>query len=372
MSNTLETKTIEQLNTALLSYNSHMCDIPDIFTVLGEHLLGMTQTEFCGAFRALQNIIVDIYNYLRENPQIIGLVKPDKKTGELSVQTSQHISCVKKLLYVIGRFSEIEETSLVIEMGLLMNAYMTYYSNCSVELAVALNEYSKDKQDKFFDTKQMRSVFDCLEEFGFEFDGLNKENNAKIAVKYPENPSILKVLKAFSLLNICRVSFGFDFTKLNYRVFAHETGAKIPLEDLYSFNMLSDAHKEFLSCLNEAMTSIGSDYGECASGWYHGTQPCQYIYKNKVRIMQNVENGLMPYVVVRFGKKADKVIEFIESLPDEYKGNNGRCSGCRKGDCSNRVIASSADKKYALCKVAWWSFPPTVDAVPYIIGAYKI
>ncbi len=50
MANTLETKTIEQLHTALVSYNSYMCEIPDSFPVLPEYLHGLTETEFCRAF----------------------------------------------------------------------------------------------------------------------------------------------------------------------------------------------------------------------------------------------------------------------------------------------------------------------------------
>ncbi len=369
MANTLETKTIDQLYTALRSYNSYMCEIPNSFTVLDEHLQGLTQSAFCSAFQFLENKVIDIYDFLYDHPESIGLVKPDKKTGELRLQTSQHISCVKKLLYTIGRFSEIKKNSLVVEMDSLMNAYMTYYTNCSVKLSDTTNEYRKDKQDKFFISKHMKLVFECLERFGFCIDGIEKEN---VTVNFPEYPAVLKVLKAFSALNICRVSFGFDFTKFNYRVFAYGADEKIPLRDLYSFNMLSDAHKEFLSRFNEAMTAIGSNYGECASGWYYGTLPCQYIYKNKIRIMQNAENGLMPYVVVRFGKKADKVVAFIESLPEEYRGSNGRCVGCKKGECANRVVANSTNKRYVLCKVAWWNFPPVIEAIPYIIAAYQI
>ena len=42
MRNTLETKTIDQLHTALVSYNSYMCDIPETFPVLPEYLYGLT------------------------------------------------------------------------------------------------------------------------------------------------------------------------------------------------------------------------------------------------------------------------------------------------------------------------------------------
>ena len=374
MANTLETKTPEQLTAALQSYNSYMCEIPASFTVLDEYLHGLTANEFCGAFKALQEIVTDIYEYLRENPQAVGLVKTDKKTGELKVQTSQHISCVKKLLYVIGRFSTLKENTLTVYMENLMNAYMTYYPNISVELAETINEYDIEKQRKFFEAKHMRSVFACLEKFGFEIDGLDAE---KIVVCYPENPPVMTVIKAFATPRVCRISFGFDFTKFNYRVFAHKTDAALPLEDLYSFQLLSNEHKKFLQALNQAMNAAGASYGECADGWYNGTLPCQYIYRNKVRVMQNIEGGLNPYVVGAAGKQRDKQkpkrIKYIETLPDEYQDIVAKCGFCRKGkDCDWRYIFSGKEKKHAKCVGGWWYFPPTKVAVPYIVEAYKI
>lgn len=371
MANTLETKTVEQLLAALQSYNSYMCDIPEQFPVFDEYLHGITVPEFCSAFKLLQKIVTDIYTYLYDNPQSVGLVMADKKIGELKVQTSQHISCVKKLLYTIGRFSKLGGNILNIPMELMINAYMTYYPNCSVELAETLNLYDVDKQNKFFETKHMRSLFECLSTFGFVIDGLNS-NLGSLQFSYPDNPAVIIALKAFSSPNICRSSFGFDFTKFNYRIFAHPSNAKIPLEDLYSYNLLSDENKHFLSMLNKTLNDLGADYGECESGWYHGTLPCQYIYRNKVRIMQNIESGLIANVVVRFGQKVDRMAKFIESLPEKYHDRIAKCGSCRKGDCNHRIPVATAGKKYMICNIAWWGFPPSVEAVPYIVGAFKI
>jgi hypothetical protein len=381
MANTLETKTPEQLTAALQSYNSYMCEIPDNFTVLDEYLNGLTTVEFCGAFIVLQKIVIDIYKYLIENPQAVGLVKKNKKTGELEIQTTQHISCVKKLLYTIGRFSTLESNSLIIDINELMNAYMTYYPNISVELSEKINEYDKNKQSKFFESKNMRSVFLCLEKFGFELNGIDTDINKinSITIRYPKQPFVINVIKAFALPRVCRISFGFDFTKFNYRVFAHKSDEIVPLEDLYSFHLIPNEHKKFLSVLNQALNEIGADYGECESGWYNGTLPCQYIYKNKVRILQNVENGLMPHVVMwQRGKpeivikKPAKVIDLFKLLPDKNRNIIGKCHGCTKGECGRRNIVSANDKKYVVCAGGWWGFPPEVDVVPFIVKAYKI
>jgi len=372
MSNTLETKTIDQFHTALESYNRYMCGIPERFPVLPEYLHGLTETQFCHAFAQLEKIMTDIYTYLNEHPESVGLTVRDKKTGEWKVQSSQHISCVKKLLYVIGRHGVPDGDSLHLYMNTLMNAYMTYYPNCSVELSETVKEFEKDKQDKFYTSRHLHEIFDLLGRFGFTAEDSDTLEPPALKIRYPGNPAVLTVLHAFTQARICRISFGFDFTKCNYRVFAHPADGKLPLCDLYSYQLLPEENKAFLSALNDELEKIGTTYGECAGGWYHGTLPCDYNYKNKVRILQNMESGLVPHVVLRFGKKAEKMGTFIESLPEEYKGLVQKCRGCRKGECDHRIPVTADGKKQLICNVAWWYFPADMKAIPYIAAAYRI
>ena len=384
MANTLETKTPEQLSGALRSYNDYLCDVPNGFDVLEEYLGEVERHEFCRAFKALRDIVADIYDCLRDSPQEIGLVKINKKTGEAAVQTSQHISCVKKLLYAIGRFSELESDSLNIRMDSLMNAYMTYYPNSSVELASSINVFDADRRNKFFESKHIRPVFRILERFGFAVDGAGDEayeDAATLKIRYPQLPSVINAMKSFALPEICRASFGFDYAKFNYRVFAHPKAAKLPLADLYSFQLLPDGHKRFLARLNQVMEEeTGADYGECESGWYNGTLPCQYIYQNKLRVLQNIENGCMPAIVITSGMKTEKIlqktgkyIEYFKSLPDGCR-SAVRCRGCKKGDCEGRIAIAADDRKHAMCvgKGAWWVFPPKEEYIPLIVKAYKL
>jgi len=382
MRNTLEFRTPEELTIALQTYNSHICEIPDNFTVLDEYLHGLTVDEFCGAFKKLQKIITDIYDFLTENLQTVGLLKTDKKTGELKVQMQHNISCVKKLLYTIGRFSTLESDSLIVRIDEFMNAYMTYYFNYSVELAETLKEHDIAKQNKFFESNYIRSVFGCFERFGFEIKGLaeKRENISDITISYHDLPAIIKVIKSFSMPRICRISFGFEFTKFNYRVFSHASTAKLPLEDLYTFQLLSDENKDFLSQLNQAMAEAGVNLSEYQTeGW--GT----YVYSNKGRITQK-ENSLSPSVMPITGytandfsekacKKLPKIESFVESLPDKYINAVGKCRECKGAqakDCWRRYAVTAKDKKYFICNNAWWTFPPEIDAIPYIVRAYKI
>ena len=85
MSNTLETKNIDQLHTALVSYNSHMCEIPSAFPVLPEYLCGLTEPEFCEAFVQLEKIMAAVYDHLNKHPESVGLTVRDRNTGEWKV-----------------------------------------------------------------------------------------------------------------------------------------------------------------------------------------------------------------------------------------------------------------------------------------------
>lgn len=78
-SNTLNYNTVEELRFAIKSYNSYMAEIPDEFTVLEEHLNGLTQRQFCIAFKALRDIVVHIYADLEKQPEAIGLLAFNKK-----------------------------------------------------------------------------------------------------------------------------------------------------------------------------------------------------------------------------------------------------------------------------------------------------
>jgi len=380
MRNTLKFETLQELTIALESYSRLLCEIPNHFTVLDEYLHGLAVDEFCGAFKKLQMIISEIYDDLVKDPQTVGLVKADKKTGELKTQMQHNISCIKKSLYVIGHFSTLKSDALVIPMDELMDAYMTYYFNYSVALADTIKKHDNDKQLKFFKTKYVRAVFGLYEKFGFEIKGLDGtyENFSNITISYPGMPSIITVIKAFAMPRICKIGFGFDFTKLNYRVFSHASTAKLPIADLYTFQLLSADDKAFLLRLDEALADAGVSRNEHQHEGYS-----TYVYGNvRFRVTQNDENKLYPTVPLIVGKtpeqvrrKTPKIEKYIESLPEKYIGAVGICKGCQGSkttECWRRFAVNAKDKNYFICNNAWWGFPAELDAIPHIVGAYKI
>jgi len=380
MRNTLEFNTPEELTVALQSYNSSMCEISTSFTILDEYLYGLAVDEFCYTYKYLQRIVTYIYDYLIRNPHEVGLVRADKKTGELKTQMQHNVSCVKKLLYVIGHFSTLESDSLIIRMDELMDAYMTYYFNYSIALAETVKKHDRDKQNKFFETKYVHAIFGLFVKFGFEIKGLDKnpDNISDIAISHPTCPSVIKVIKAFAMPRVCKIGFGFDFTKFNYRVFSHESAAKLPLKDLYTFQLLIADDKDFLLRLEKGLLEIGVNRDERQHEGFS-----TYVYgKVKVRVIQNEENKLIPTIPLIVGKtpeqvrrKIPQIEEFIESLPEKYSNAVGKCRGCQSTEtteCWRRFALNTADKKYFICNNAWWAFPAEIDAIPYILQGCKI
>ncbi len=88
-------------------------------------------------------------------------------------------------------------------------------------MAEKVKKYDADKQNKFRKSKYLDAVFALLGRFGFAMEGADAPDSVKITVGYPEKPAVLTALHGFAQAKICRISFGFDFAKFNYRVFAH-------------------------------------------------------------------------------------------------------------------------------------------------------
>jgi hypothetical protein len=69
-SNVLDYITVDELRHAIHSYNDYMAEIPTEFTVLEEHLNGLTSKEFCAAFAELRDVAIEIYRDLEKQPDL--------------------------------------------------------------------------------------------------------------------------------------------------------------------------------------------------------------------------------------------------------------------------------------------------------------
>ena len=380
MGQTRETKTVDQLMKELKSQGDYQCEIPRDFIVLDEYLLGITQPEFCSAFQALQGVVAEIYSFMQANPP-------------------KDVNCVNKLLYVTGALSALVSDSLAIRMDQFMDAYMTSNAN-DIKLAEYLDKFDKSKRDKFFKSNHVYFLFSALEKFGFSIEGLDKQydDSALIKIKYPALLAVMNVIKAFSMPRICRASFGIDYAKFNYRVFSHASSAKLPLEDLHSYQLLSDEQKTFFSSLNRALEETGASFGECAGHSWWGdreTLPCLYEYKNGDRRVLNLYSwnkesqmfhfdrwtgyGVMPYVLMGWkdawkegeNARAQKQIEFFKTLPGDWQKDVFWHCGDDCDKCHRRRTVITPDGEFPLCIDGAWRFPSIPKAVPYIIEAIE-
>lgn len=371
----LKYDTPEELQKAIETYNDYMTQVPEEFSVRGEYLGKLTEAEFCREYNAFKNLVLRMYSELYANPERIGLIKTNKK-GEQKIVKSQRVTCIKKLFYCLGISSTYKNEALVVKSLDFARTYYTFFNNTSIGLSDKLKDIDLESLDKFIQRKQLHKVISYIEDFGFTFHGFNANKSIKhwqdCRVTYSKSPRMLWVIKAFSMPKLCRISFEMDYARFNYKVFAHKKKARLPLEDLVSFNLISsEEHKCFLIDLNHRLEKIGISYGEAASGWYHGTLPCQYNYKNKIRILQNMEYGIIPYILMDFRNKEEEGIKIIQSIPYKFRKNIPTCKGCKK-ECKSRVVIEVDNIKYALCYGMWWQLPFTTGIIDFIEQAITI
>jgi len=365
---------ISQLTDKIRTYNAFMCDIPPNFPVRDDYLRGLSQADFCAAFISLQKIVMDMYAYIEQHPEAVGLAKVSK-TGMKTVQYSQNIAGVKKLLYAIGFLGAFVNGALVAPMRNLMNFYMLTFADYGINPKTSLSSYYKEfddeKQRNFFEKKHMQLLFDCFEKFGFVVT-----LDDKVTIRYPQNPHVLHVLNAFASLRVCRNRFRFEFAKFNHRVFAYDRDERMALHDLYSYVLLSNEKQQLFSTLHNVLNVDFSEYASCSNDVSVG---CQYNYKNHLRIDQTPEGDLHLYLVFAKVRCLIKTAEYIERLPEVYRRriNIFSCDACRikDGKCiANRQFGTTENGKQSILCVTrhYWQFPFTMEAIPYIVEAYHL
>lgn len=367
--------------------NTYMCFVfnsPEDFPVLDEYLFGLKRAEFCKAFNRLKDIVMSIYKDMSINYQSVGLAEPGKKVSIHDEQTSQHTSCVIKFFYAIGKSAELTGNLLSAPMDFFMNMYMTYmnaYSSNSrdygyIALQDTVKEFDTKRQGNFYKSRYIGLLFNYLNKFGFDI----QTTNGSITMAYPDFPIITRIIKAFTKPLTCRNSFMLDYAKFNYRVFNHESAANIPLVDLHGFQILSDESKEFMLLLLKQINGLGTKYKILGNKWDPYLIPYGYAYKSKekIRIHQSLDNIYSVSIGSDFtNPKQEKINAFIRSVPDEIGMNiDGHCFPCDKYDweaCHSRREFETNVGEIVLCRnMSRLNFPPTVNALPYIVTAINI
>jgi len=70
--------------------------------------------------------------------------------------------------------------------------------------------------------------------------------------------------------------------------------------------------------------------------------------------------------------RAESQIEFFKSLPGDFQKHIFWCGKCTEGECARRKLVETKDGAYPMCIDGWWRFPPTLDAIAYILEALRI
>jgi len=182
------------------------------------------------------------------------------------------------------------------------------------------------------------------------------------------------VIHAFAQNRIFFYSYQCDYQKFNYRVFATPGDGHVPIEHLYTFNLLGDEQRAFLSLLDKRFGEIGIRYDEAPLS-EHG----YYSYKRgkkRLEVYQHFEkNDLRLRLLMHMEHDYENIIAYYESIPEEIGVKYGSCSGCGSREinpgCRNYLNTIIRGKVSHLCSHGRWRFPSTEAAIPHLLKAFE-
>lgn len=367
---TMAYQTMEELHDALHFYNQFVREVPQDFFVCAEHLKELTRSAFCKAFKMFRDLTVALYDEAAAYPADYGYAVQQKRTG-IYKPTTLRFDVVFKLYLSMGRAGRLDGKRLVVDREQFQNIYGT--PNSKVEKG-KIQQVGDDAFLEIMRRDRIELFLHKLSDFGFRFEGCGTDmpwGMEKTFIVTHEEADIPVVLKAFADIPLSSKSYEYDFRKFNYKVFSVPKDERLPFEDQYTASYIPSDKMDAAKALIAAMKEIGADYGDCAKycSW-QGRMACYYIFKNKLRIIQNMD-GMFVFAPVVGKIRRDRRIAFMENLPERYKAIYARCEGCR-AECDGRIPISINGKMTAVCSYKWPSIPAEMEAVPYIVEAYQL
>jgi len=212
-----------------------MIDVPDDFEVNPDRLLGITKKDFINGFKALTEIIKDIYTDMINNPAEYGLpLVEDKKYHPFNPKAAESgNSCHRliALLYTLSRNSDLNGSELHV-----------HEQNFSAALK---------KLSSVYKVTNSKKILSKLRDFGFIYE--------KNVFSYPDNQNVVPAL--YGYMKNVRLAKPAVFS-LNYYFMARE----LPSRPAVFAEYLSACNREFFLILSEAILNEafflgnGADY----------------------------------------------------------------------------------------------------------------
>jgi|GEM_PF-637708 len=329
--------------------------IPEDVKINPKHLQNITNDQFIKTFRALQQLILDIYSDVEVNPI---------QWGYPLAHVTGHSAYNRIVDFLLGifTFSTFADDSLTVDAKICKKS----------------NDIAGGFRYAVRTHKKIEMIIDKLAEFGFIFKNYDKKAES-FTVLYPDNPLLLKVANIYAssqdFISPQTSSGNTRFESFSYR------WVEDPREQKYEpiFHVKMDTSLKQTAQIQEWLHEKADEYGFKIDMKKPFDKGCVYYQKGSKEFIHVGERRFghedriwgAPHtgeietytkVIFRdvFSTEPDKILVLGKKFPDVFgKGNPALCSRCneRKSPdetCSMRIIYDYNGKNYENC--AYGSF----------------
>ncbi len=325
-----------------VAYYWHIPHVPEQFTVEPKLLGGLSEGQFAAAFRHYAETMARMYRDIEARPEAYGVltidinaVNENKEDGNLAKASWRSIKRLGDLMATLGRLGEVDADGLRIPIASFKSAL--------------------SKMTKF------HLILHRLVDFGFVITHLDGERFSRgaefFAVTYPENPVLMRVVKAYAIADPFHDDDPHEFYYFDYKRVADRTAlAKdCVVADLAA---LVDGDKGRLLM---ALDRYFVDEMQLTS--HYKDDSIEYYLKKKRVARSIVDFHTLDVRVILKLKEMDRYIDTVSDLPRELRRyfEKGTCRYCGFQDstvehCKFRVSWTLDGARHDACGFECFTF----------------
>jgi hypothetical protein len=349
--------------------------LPKDFIIHNDYLSLLDKEAFIRAFSQIWEIYISIYDDISKNPDIFAMpLYARNEYRYASKQTMESRWAPLRpfvLLYNLFVSGEVNNGDFIVNIPKFKEVIKTKPTMKNVAV------------------KNMDVLFKRLQDYGFEFQGLNngkipKDNNC-FTVTYPDNPDVLKVLYliASKAKNTNRLH---DFCRCHYKLFKDDKNTTDYGHgvDKVADYMHTKEEQEIIYTLHAKLTEKG--YFAAEREWNEGLGYAYYKTKH-----ESETKGAYHYWLVSNKTKLNlflrvrnvtKCLDYLRSCPASVQkifinDNLSSNKGCRRhgdGTCKHSFAYELDSTKYLSCGCcnAPFQFAPKLQDIEHYLALLEL
>jgi len=347
----------EQAQNAVRGFKKAIILIPEDVKIAPKHLGPLIQDEFIEAFRALQEVIISIYDDIEREPFEWGY--PDHKT-KITIASNQNR--VMEVLYALAKSGHLESNLLIVNKK-------------------AFNGNRCIKQ-----MKKPKSMLEGLMNMGFNFENLDDKKSDFFEVSHLDNPHITPVLHAYFSRQSHKCYNGCKNCSENCTQYYNSNHVHT-FSYRYVEDPLSQTHDTDILVLMDKLPEEQRNihYWLCDEAvkhgfFFHGVNYGKISFKKSPKkgskewlIMDSGSNRIQANFNRVFHAHRDKADGLVKRFPDAFTREERECRECIGETCHAAVNIELDGKKHHSCTYRPYYFNnPTLDDVKAILELYKL